>query len=135
MLAHAVTPILNVSDIAESFARFEKLGWTRGFRWGSPPTFGSVCSGECEIVRSRGAPGGRGRSSSPTTKGPGAAGDQGVWMSIWVGAVDAVHRHRLARGIEVSMPPTDAPWDVREMYVRHPDGHVVRISKGPEQAG
>ena len=27
MLAHAVTPILNVSDIVESFAWFEKLGW------------------------------------------------------------------------------------------------------------
>jgi hypothetical protein len=22
------------------------------------------------------------------------------------------------------------PWGVREMHVRHPDGHVFRISKG-----
>jgi hypothetical protein len=28
------------------------------------------------------------------------------------------------------MPPTDEPWGVREMHVRHPDGHVFRISKG-----
>ena len=26
------------------------------------------------------------------------------------------------------MPPTDEPWGVREMHVRHPDGHVFRIS-------
>ena len=48
MLAHAVTPILNVSNILESFAWFERLGWTRGFSWGSPPTFGAE-STYCEL--------------------------------------------------------------------------------------
>src|SRR4051794_13769533 len=80
MLAHAVTPILNVSDIIESFAWFEKLGWTKGFDWGSPPTFGAVCSGECEIFLCQGAQGGRGKSGLPTTRGHGEAGDKGVWM-------------------------------------------------------
>ena len=58
MLAHRVTPILNVSDI------------------------GVLCQG---------AQGGRGHGGVNTT---------------------------------------DMPWGVREMYVRHPDGHVFRISKG-----
>ena len=48
MLAKGVTPILNVSDIAESFLWFEKLGWTKGWEWGQPPTFGGVCSGQCD---------------------------------------------------------------------------------------
>jgi hypothetical protein len=26
----------------------------------------------------------------------------------------------------------DMPWNVREMHVRHPDGHVFRISQGLE---
>jgi hypothetical protein len=26
------------------------------------------------------------------------------------------------------------PWGVREMHVRHPDGHVFRISQGIEAA-
>jgi hypothetical protein len=25
-------------------------------------------------------------------------------------------------------PPEDRPWGVREMHVRHPDGHVIRFS-------
>lgn len=62
MHAKGITPILNVSDLQASFAWFEKLGWTRGWDWGSPPT--------------------------------------------------------------------DEPWGVREMHVRHPDGHVFRISRG-----
>ena len=136
MIAQGLTPILNVSNIVESFAWFEKLGWKKGFQWGSPPTFGAVCSGECEIFLCQGAQGGRGKSAIPMTFGPGGdeAADKGVWMSIWVDDVDAVHRHCLAQGIEVTYPPTDEPWNVREMHIRHPDGHVFRISKGIEKA-
>ena len=49
MMAHRLTAILNVSDMQASFEWFEKFGWTKGWDWGSPPTFGGVCSGECEI--------------------------------------------------------------------------------------
>ena len=55
MLAKGLTPILNVSDIQQSFAWFEKLGWTKSWDWGSPPNFGGVCSGECDIFLCQGA--------------------------------------------------------------------------------
>ena len=130
MDAKSLTPILNVSDIVASFVWFERLGWKKGFEWGSPPTFGSVCSGACEIFLCQGAQGGRGKSSLPTTTGQGALGDKGVWMSIWVDNVDAIHQHCLEQGIEVTWAPTNMPWNVREMHVRHPDGHVFRIGQG-----
>jgi predicted enzyme related to lactoylglutathione lyase len=130
MIAQGLTPILNVSNIVESFAWFEKLGWKKGFDWGSPPTFGSVYSGKFEIFLCQGAQGGRGKSNLATTDKSNNQGDKGVWMSIWVDDVDAVHRHCLEQGLEVTMPPTNEPWGVREMHVRHPDGHVFRISKG-----
>jgi len=131
MIAHRIVPILNVSNIQESFAWFEKLGWTKGWDWGTPPTFGGVCSGACEIFLCQDGQGGRGRSNLPRTFGPGgeSAGDKGVWMSIWVEDVDAVLQHCLAHGIEVTFPPTDMEWNVREMHVRHPDGHVFRIGR------
>src|SRR5262245_28661562 len=47
--ARQITPILNVSDLAASFAWFEKLGWGKAWEWGEPPDFGAVRSGECEI--------------------------------------------------------------------------------------
>jgi len=132
MLAKRLTPILNVSDIRQSFAWFEKLGWKKGWDWGTPPTFGGVCSGECEIFLCENSQGGRGRSNLATTF-PDDGADKGVWMSIWVDDVDTVHRHCLEQGLEVTFPPTDEPWGVREMHVRHPDGHVFRISKGIEE--
>jgi uncharacterized glyoxalase superfamily protein PhnB len=134
MLAKRITPILNVSNIRESFAWFERLGWTKGFDWGDPPTFASVCSGECEIFLCEGGQGGRGKSDVKMTFGEEGdeAADKGVWMSIWVDDVDAIHQHCVAQGIEITWPPTDEPWGVREMHVRHPDGHVFRISQGRE---
>jgi catechol 2,3-dioxygenase-like lactoylglutathione lyase family enzyme len=134
--AKRITPILNVSNIQESFAWFEKLGWTKGWDWGDPPTFGGVCSGECEIFLCEGAQGGRGRSRLAVTAGIEGAeeADKGVWMSIWVDDVDVIYRHCVTHGIEVTWPPTDEPWGVREMHLRHPDGHVFRISQGLEGA-
>jgi catechol 2,3-dioxygenase-like lactoylglutathione lyase family enzyme len=130
--AHKVTPILNVSNLVESFRWFEKLGWEKGWDWGDPPNFGGVCSGICEIFLCQDAQGGRGHGGVKRTFGPDGdqRADRGVWMSVWVEDVDAVHRRCLEQGLEVTWPPTDMPWGVREMHVRHPDGHVFRISRG-----
>jgi catechol 2,3-dioxygenase-like lactoylglutathione lyase family enzyme len=123
MNAKHLTPILNVSSLEQSFAWFEKLGWQKGWDWGDPPTFGAVCSDECEIFLCRDGQGGRGRDG-------GIGGDgMGAWMSVWVDDVDAVHKRCLEEGLEVTLAPQDEPWGVREMHVRHPDGHVFRISK------
>ena len=45
--------------------------------------------------------------------------------------VDEVHQRCVEQGLDVTFPPTDMEWNVREMHVRHPDGHVFRISRGP----
>jgi catechol 2,3-dioxygenase-like lactoylglutathione lyase family enzyme len=134
MRAKHLTPILNVSNIQDSFAWFEKFGWKKGWDWGDPPAFGGVVSGKCEIFLCQNGQGGRGRSSVPMTFGPHGdeSGDKGVWISIWVDDVDEIHRHCLSQGLEVAWPPTDMPWNVREMHVRHPDGHVFRVSQGLE---
>ncbi|MES1197012.1 MAG: bleomycin resistance family protein [Pseudomonadota bacterium] len=131
MLAHAVTPILNVSNILESFAWFEKLGWSKGWDWGDPPTFGGVCSGKVEIFLCQGAQGGRGRSALTSTSEDDAQ-EKGVWLSLWVDDVDAIYQHCLAQGLDVTHPPTNEPWGVREMHLRHPDGHVFRIGRSVE---
>src|SRR6267154_1184554 len=70
IIAKRLTPILNVSNIQESFAWFEKLGWQKGWDWGSPPTFGGVCSGHCEIFLCQDGQGGRGKSDVKMTFGP-----------------------------------------------------------------
>jgi catechol 2,3-dioxygenase-like lactoylglutathione lyase family enzyme len=100
MRVEHVVPILNVSDVTESQAWFGKLGWERGFEW-------------------RGSDEGRADQRA----------DKGTWISVWVDDVDAVHERATTNGLEVTFPPTDEPWNVRECHVRHPDGHVLRIGR------
>jgi catechol 2,3-dioxygenase-like lactoylglutathione lyase family enzyme len=132
MEAKGITPILNVSDFAASVAWFEKLDWEFSWGWGDEPSFGGVCSGEFQIFLCQGGQGGRGKGTNKKTFGEegGTTADKGVWMSIWVDDVDAVYARCLEQGLDVTFPPTDMEWNVREMHVRHPDGHVFRISKG-----
>lgn len=111
-----------------------KARMAEGVGLGRAAEFRGVCSGECMLFLCEGGQGGRGKSSLQATFGREGndAADKGVWMSIWVDDVDAVHQHCIAQGLEVTWPPTDEPWMVREMHARHPDGHVFRISQARE---
>ncbi len=151
MPVHKLTPILNVSNIGQSFAWFEALGWKRGFSYNQggfigsgahalaenvcgPATFGSICSGEVEIFLCCGAQGSRG---TIVPKFPGDDQTDGVWMFWWMGSVaevDALHTLAIQGGMLVTHPPTNEPWGVREFHLRHPDGHMFRISAGLESA-
>lgn len=135
MYTRSLTPILNVSSYAESVTWFERFGWHEAWHWGEPPTFGGVVSGEVEIFLCQNCQGGRGRSPVKATFGPGGSntGDKGCWLSLWVDDVDAVNQHCIDAGIEIAFPPTDMEWNVREMHVRHPDGHIFRIGSRMEE--
>jgi catechol 2,3-dioxygenase-like lactoylglutathione lyase family enzyme len=138
MPVRSVTPILNVSNVEASVDWFGKLGWRVGFLWPNhgkeQATFGSVCSGEgersAEIFLCLGAQGSRG---TIMPKAPGDDHTDGVWMSWWVDSpaeVDTIHATALSHGMTVTWPPTNEPWGVREFHLRHPDGHMFRISAG-----
>ena len=64
--------------------------------------------------------------------GQGGLGEHGVWLSIWVADVDAVHATCDRHGITVLQTPRDEPWGVREMLIEHPDGHTFRISQATQ---
>src|SRR5262249_21233108 len=98
--------------------------WTRCWDWKpdpeGPPTFGAVSSGECEIFLCLNGQGGRGIDDGE---------GKGVWMSLWVDDVDSIYDLCRNANLEVVLPPQNEPWGVREMHVRHPDGHFFRVSQ------
>lgn len=127
--ASSTTPIWNVTSLADTLAWFGKLGWRTCWVWGEPATFGAVGAGEVQVFLCQGGQGGRGRGSNVSTSED-CESDQGVWMSVWVDDVDRVHARCVAQGLDVTHPPTNEPWGLREMHLRHPDGHVMRVSCG-----
>jgi len=144
MSIEGITPILNVSDVPQSFAWFESLGWKRGFAWNSggiiadaadrnehgAAGFGSVCVKQAQIFLCHGGQGSRG---TRMPRWPGDDETDGVWMSWWVDSLeslDALHETAKRLGYTITMPPKDEPWGVREFHLRHPDGHMFRVSAG-----
>jgi uncharacterized glyoxalase superfamily protein PhnB len=118
-----LTPILNVSDVAESLAWFEALGWERGFVWTDKggmggmgePDFASIQAGDnAEIFLCLNEQGAR-----------------PVWISWFLRSRDDLeqaHARAVELGYEISQPPADEPWGMREFHLRHPDGHTFRVS-------
>lgn len=132
MKVQQLVPILNVSNIKKSFDWFEKLGWHKGFEWGDPPGFGSVCCDKAEIFLCQGGQGSRG---GPMPRHVYDDDTGGVWMSWFLESpaeVDAAHQRALDQGLIVTRPPTDEEWGVRECHIRHPDGHTFRVSAGTQ---
>lgn len=140
----SITPILNVSNVPESFTWFERLGWRRGFAWNDggmihggadrnasgEAHFGSVMSGDAQIFLCRDGQGSRG-TIMPAF--PGDDRTDGVWMTWWLDSVaelDETHAKAIEAGAIVTMPPTNKPWGIREFHLRHPDGHMFRVSAG-----
>jgi predicted enzyme related to lactoylglutathione lyase len=113
-----VVPILNVKNFAVSMDYYvNKLGFTKKWDWGTPPTFGCVVRGKVEIFLCEGG-----------------QGQAGAWMSIFMDDADALHEEYKKSGAIIRQPPTNMPWGVREMNVQDPDGHRLRMgseSKGP----
>ena len=119
-----VIPILNVSSMEETFAWFDKLGWTKQWDWGEPADFGAVGNGSSEIFICLNGLGCRADKTG-----------EGVWMGWFVPSVaevDAAYELAVSHGVTVTQPPTDFPWNMRECHIRHPDGHVFRIGAALE---
>jgi len=79
------------------------------------PTFASIQAGDrAEIFLCRGEQGAR-----------------PVWMSWFLPTrdeLDAAYARAVELGYEISREPIDEPWGVREFHLRHPDGHIFRVS-------
>ncbi len=139
-----VTPILNVSNVPQSIAWFEKLGWKRSFTWNSvgmiegardadedgEADYGGVVSGCVEIFLCKDAQGSRGNEKAFI---PGQRSDDtgGALMTWWLPsptAVETVYARAMSLGSAIVMPLTNQPWNAIEFRIRHPDGHTFRIS-------
>ncbi len=116
-----VVPILNVKNFSASMDYYVgKLGFAKKWDWGTPPTFGCVTRGSVDIFLCE-----RGQ------------GQAGMWMSVFMDDVDALHEEYTKSGAIIRLPPTNMPWGTREMNVEDPDGHRLRMGSdatGPADA-
>jgi predicted enzyme related to lactoylglutathione lyase len=53
-----------------------------------------------------------------------------LWLQVR--DVDATYRDLVGKGVEVTRPPTDEPWGLREMWLADPDGVPIVVVEVPE---
>jgi len=139
-----ITPILNVSNVPESIAWFEKIGWVRTFTWNiggviedmadqddnGVADFAGVGSGTVQIFLCLDAQGSRGgKWPMPINSIDDENG--GNWMSVWASSPEdlaKLYQAALENQLQIVLPLTDQPWGSREFRLMHPDGHILRLN-------
>src|SRR6266496_6623259 len=114
---------LCVSDLEQSLRWFEHV---LGFRVIALKTneFAELSCGETSILLAPDdAP--YWASERPQLLPPGQRGS-GVEIILLVESVDAVYRQAQQARADIVRPLADFPWHLRQFWVRHPDGYLIR---------
>jgi catechol 2,3-dioxygenase-like lactoylglutathione lyase family enzyme len=104
-------PILYSKDVKSSLEYYTRvLGFEDFWEWGGPTDFGGVVRDDVEIffcLNDQGHP--------------------GTWLAIIVDDVDAYNKIIKEKGAKILSAPESKEWNMREMLVEDPDGHVIRF--------
>ncbi|NOT74210.1 MAG: bleomycin resistance family protein [Cyclobacteriaceae bacterium] len=104
-------PILYSTDVKRSIRFYtEILGFEDSWEWGNPVDFGGISKDGVEIffcLNNQGHP--------------------GTWIAIIMDDVDAYYAAIKDKGAEIISPPETMEFNIREMLVRDPDGHILRF--------
>jgi len=116
MKIESVIPILYSDDVKRSIAYYtDILGFKEQWSWDEEPTFGGVVDGQTAIFFCKGD-----------------QGHKGTWLAINVDNVDEYFEAIKLKGAMILSEPDTKPWFMREMLVKDPDGHILRIGHGTE---
>lgn len=111
MKIESVIPILYSDDVLRSIRFYtEVLGFDDHWTWDDPATFGRVNNGDITIFFCKGD-----------------QGHKGTWLALNVDNVDEFYEMIKDKEVEISGPPETKPWSMREMLVKDPDGHILRV--------
>ena len=115
-------PILNVKNVVVSLDYYcTRLGFEKDFSWPphceargeTLPTFAQVSRGRFSVMLAQEEQGG-----------------PGTWMYLDLASLEdmaTLYQEYRASAVKITEPPTDKPWNRREMLVEDVDGHILRI--------
>ena len=104
-------PILYSADVKRSIQYYtEILGFEDSWEWGDPTDFGGIVKDNVEIFFCLNG-----------------QGSKGTWLAIIMDDVDAYYRFIKDKGAKILSEPRSMEWNMREMLVEDPDGHIIRF--------
>ncbi len=109
----AVYPTLAVSDVKDTCSWYvEKLDFSLRFLWSEPPTHGAIVLGEACIHFWQGTP---------------QLGEN--WLYFDINNVDEMYAKAESNSVEISKPPQDYPWGMREFNAVDLNGYKIRFGQ------
>lgn len=106
-------PILYSKDIKKSINYYKDfLAFDDSWEWGDPTDFGGIVKDDVEIffcLNDQGCP--------------------GTWIAIVVDDVDEYYKIIKDKGAKITSQPENKEWNMREMLVEDPDGHMIRFGQ------
>jgi uncharacterized glyoxalase superfamily protein PhnB len=94
------------------------LGFTLGFTWGEPVSMAGVNLGKEQIFLEQGPP-----------------NPQGIRLYFVVGDADELYEFQRANGVDVTAPPRDQEWGLRDYRIRDPHGYELGFGHYIHTAG
>lgn len=61
----------------------------------------------------------------PDDRDAGELRNHSWFVYLYVDGIDAFYTELVARGVQLTSPPADKPWGLREFALRTPDGHRI----------
>ena len=102
-------PCLTVGDIPAAVEFYTtKLGFTPSFTWGEPPTFAGVMLDRVQMFFAKGTP-------NPS----------GCSVYFMIGNADELCAYQRGNGVEVTEPPGDREYGIRDYSVRDLNGYQL----------
>ena len=116
MTFESVVPILYSADVKRSIAYYmDQLAFDDQWTWDEPVTFGGVSKGCVRLFFCLNA-----------------QGSPGTWIAVNMDNVDEYYEIIKARGATIISPPENKDWNMREMLVQGPDGHIIRFGNNTD---
>jgi catechol 2,3-dioxygenase-like lactoylglutathione lyase family enzyme len=112
-----LVPIFSVRDLQASLRFYtDVLLFDKRWEWGDPPDYACVALGDAELFLCQDG-----------------QGQPGTWLYLFIDGIDEYCEAIRKRGADIVSGPADEPWGMREIHVRDPDGHVLRVGTSLER--
>ena len=109
----AVYPTFAVPDVEETCTWYvEKLGFTIRFYFGDPPTHGAILFGDACVHFWQGTP---------------QLNEN--WLYFDIDNLDAMYERAKSAGVEITRPPENYPWGMREFNAVDLNGYNLRFGQ------
>jgi uncharacterized glyoxalase superfamily protein PhnB len=117
---HSIAPVVATDDVEKSIDYYTGvLGFVPDFRYGDPPVYAGVRSGEAEIYFSLDPA--LARMLKDTRFNP--------EIFIWVTDANSLFDFHVTKGAEIIEPVADRPWGARQYTIRDINGYHLKFAQ------